>query len=431
MQDLKGKKLLILAGAPVHCKVVEAARALGVYTIVTDYLTNSPAKELADESWMLNIMDVDDIVERCKSEKVDGVLNFCIDPAQRPYVDICEKLGIPCYGTPEQVHILTDKPSFKAFCLQNGVDIIPTYTVEQVTDGSCEYPLFVKPTDSRGSRGQAVCYTKEETLSAISVAARESSDGGVVIERFMQGKQDFSMTYFVCNGTPYLVRTCDRYLGKVEDGLNKQCVGCVGPSKYTDLYLKNVHGRVIEMIRALGIQNGPVFMQGFVDGDTVRFYDPGLRFPGGEFERLLKDITGIDLMSALVEFALTGSMTLPDGIEDAPYLLGGKHTIQLPITARPGTVKAISGLDNIRKDHRTTVAFSRYEVGETIPLTGDVRQRICEVAMITAPHESVCDAVSWVQSKLAVLDENNEDMLVSLVDPSILNYENTEDNHAN
>ena len=43
--SLKGKKLLILAGVAIHCKVVEAAKALGVHTIVTDYLEN-----LSDES---------------------------------------------------------------------------------------------------------------------------------------------------------------------------------------------------------------------------------------------------------------------------------------------------------------------------------------------------------------------------------------------
>ena len=48
MSILQGKKLLILGGAAVHCKVVEAARAMGVYTIVTDYLENSPAKLIAD-----------------------------------------------------------------------------------------------------------------------------------------------------------------------------------------------------------------------------------------------------------------------------------------------------------------------------------------------------------------------------------------------
>ena len=59
MNDLKDKKLLILAGVDVHVKLVLAAKSLGVYTIVTDYLEpeESPAKLIADEFWMLNMLN--------------------------------------------------------------------------------------------------------------------------------------------------------------------------------------------------------------------------------------------------------------------------------------------------------------------------------------------------------------------------------------
>ena len=89
-KSLVGKKLLILAGVDVHVKIVNAAKALGVYTIVTDYLPieESPAKRVADEYWMLNIMDVDAIVSKCREEDVDGVLAYCIDPAQIHYQQI-------------------------------------------------------------------------------------------------------------------------------------------------------------------------------------------------------------------------------------------------------------------------------------------------------------------------------------------------------
>lgn len=53
--NYKGKKLLVLAGAGPHTKVVEAAKEMGIYTIVADYLpasVYSPAKLIADESIM-------------------------------------------------------------------------------------------------------------------------------------------------------------------------------------------------------------------------------------------------------------------------------------------------------------------------------------------------------------------------------------------
>ena len=135
IENLKNKKLLILAGAGVHCKVVRAAKELGIYTIVTDYLEDSPAKAIADESWMYSVTDVDKIVQRCKDEKIDGVLNFCIDPAQIPYQQICEKLGVPCFGTKEQFDILTDKRKFKDYCLKYDVDVIPEYSKIDIEKG--------------------------------------------------------------------------------------------------------------------------------------------------------------------------------------------------------------------------------------------------------------------------------------------------------
>lgn len=424
MLDLKGKKLLLLAGAPVHCKVVEAAKEMGVYVIVTDYLSyeQSPAKQLADEYWDLNITQIDEIVERCKKENVDGVLNFCIDPAQRPYQQICEKAGFFCYGNKEQFHILTDKIAFKDFCKKTGVDTIKEFSQIDVTENRIDYPVFVKPVDSRGSRGQSVCFSKMELLEAIEIAKKESSDGNVIIEQYMYGKQDFTMTYLVKDKVPYLIRLGDRYLGTEEDKLNKQCTCLVCPSNHKDLYINKVDKKVRKFIEELGIENGPVFMQGFIDNETIRFYDPGLRFPGGEYEALLKKCTNANIMKMLVEFALTGKMDNYNCLIENLYELNGFHTVQLPITVKPGLVQKFEGLDDIKKEKNVISVFKRYEVGETVPSSGDVRQRICEIAFVIDKDESVSEKVRNIQESLTILDDNNNNMLTSLVNPSMLKY---------
>lgn len=422
--NLKEKKLLILAGASVHCKVVQSAKEMGVHTIVTDYLRyeDSPAKQIADEYWDLNITQVDEIVEKCRKEKVDGVLNFCIDPAQRPYQEICAKLGFHCYGDKEQFSILTDKVLFKEFCKKHEIDVIEEYTIDQVENDMAMYPLFVKPNDSRGSRGQSVCYSKEDVREAVKNALEESSDGKYIIEQYMYGKQDFTMTYLVKDDQPYLVRIGDRYLGLEEDKLNKQCTCLVCPSKFTDLYYNKVHSKVCNFIKELGIKNGPVFMQGFVDEDIIRFYDPGLRFPGGEYESLLKLATGADIMKMLIEFALTGRMEQYNCLTNELYKLNDCHAVQLPITTKPGKIKKIEGLDIIKNNKNVISVFKRYEEGDSVPPTGDVRQRVCEIASVLDKNDSVKDFVSWIQNIISVKNEKDENMLTSLVSPSILNY---------
>ena len=64
--NYEGKKLLILAGAGPHSKVVESAKEMGIYTIVADYLPASkysPAKLIADESITKNRFDVKGLVK--------------------------------------------------------------------------------------------------------------------------------------------------------------------------------------------------------------------------------------------------------------------------------------------------------------------------------------------------------------------------------
>jgi len=424
MERFKDKKLLVLGGAAYHAKLVEAANRMGVHTIVADYLEpeESPAKQLAKEHWLVSITDVDLLESLCRDAKVDGVLNMCIDPAQRPYSQLAERLNLPCYGTPEQFFIMTDKHAFKEFCMGHNIDVIPEYSEEELLNGEAPLPVMIKPIDSRGSRGQTVVFEKKDIAAALEFAKSESSNGEVMVEKFMGNHQDFSMTYFVVNGTPYLTRVCDRYVGKPEDNLNKQCVGCIAPSKYADFYLKNVHNRMVEFIKALGIVNGPVFMQGFIDGDTVRFYDPGLRCPGGEYEKLLRETTGADAMSLLVEFALTGEIKEPIGFNHQLYLLGGHHTIQLPITARGGVIGEMKGLSEIAENPYVTTVIKRYGVGDTVPSSGDVRQRICEFALITDEKTTVKNEVEWIFSKLSVLDSQGKNMLVSLVDTNKLDY---------
>ena len=247
---------MVLGGTAQQIKLVEAAKQMGVYTIVVDYLNDSPAKKVADEAYLYDVKDVDGIVELCRRKKVDGVICGYIDPCQRPYQEICEKLGLPCYGTARQFFQMTDKQAFKKMCLQNCVNVIPEYTEADVRTGKIEFPVFVKPVDSRGSRGQSVCYSQQELEKAIEFAKEESSNGDILIEKYMQGAREFQVTYFFVDGEAYLIRTVDSYCGSEENHLEKVVAFAVSPSRFTKDYLDTTHEKVVRMFKAMGYKNG-------------------------------------------------------------------------------------------------------------------------------------------------------------------------------
>lgn len=414
--NLEGKKLLILGGAFQHIKVVEAAKRLGLITYVTDYIENSPAKKIADVALNFNVKDVDKIVEYCKKEKIDGVISTSLDPCQIPYQQICEKLNLYCFGAKEQFYKLTNKVAFKECCTEYGVDTIPSYTIEDFRDNKIvEYPIFIKPVDSRGSRGQTVCYKKEEVEDAINFAKKESSTGEIVIEKYMKGYQDFTVSYIFIDGEGYLVRTADRYLGSEKEGLNKVCIASKCPSGHTDMYLKNVNEKVINMFKGIGIKNGPVFMQGFVDGDTVRFYDPGLRFSGGDYERTFKLATGIDLIEMLVRFSIEGKISKGLIEKDIVYLKG-KRVFQICPTVHSGKIKKIEGEEKI-KNYKEIISFSkRYNINDIIPNKNDVSRRFASIAILCQNKNMELEILQCIQKELHVLDEENNDLICDKLD---------------
>lgn len=422
--DYTGKKLLILAGAGPHTKVVESAKEMGIYTIVADYLPASeysPAKLVADESLMNNIFDVDELTQFGREHSIDGVLGFCIDPTQRPAQHIAQNLGLPVFGTWEQFIALTDKKVFKKLCIETGVDIIPEYSEKDISDGVIEYPVLVKPVDSRGSRGASVCENEEQLLRALPLAKKESSDGGAIIEKYMGNNQDLTISYIVKNGNPTLISLGDRYPGRKEDNLDRQLSCTIQPSRYTEMYMKYVNDRVIGMIKHLGIQNGPVFMQGFVDGNTVRMYDPGIRFPGNEYERIYKKATGLDPMKSIISYVVGGEIDDYDGKITGSYDLNGMVAIQYMINIGAGEVAKIEGLDEIAKAPEIIDIQQRHFAGEKIENTGDIKHRAGEISvLVKRDPEKMREIIRFIQKALKIEDINGNSMIISPIDADMV-----------
>lgn len=417
MDTIKGKKLLVLAGQDVHRKLVETAQRMGVYTIVADYLENSPCKRIADESSMLSIMDVDGIVEFCKGRHIDGIANFCNDPASRIVQQVSERMGYPSIGSWNQVEIFTNKGLFKAACVRNGIDVIQEYSETDIKSGSVDYPVLVKPIDSRGSRGSTICESAAEFDKAFSIAKESSASGKVLIEKYMGGHQELSITYVVINGEPHLISVGDRHSGMREYNVDKILSCMIQPSWALGIYLNNVDAKVKNMIKEIGVQNAAVFMQGFVDGDTVRMFDPGYRFAGNEYERAYVVATGVDPMESIISYALTGKMEDFGGKYEGSYDLNGKVAVQYMINGRPGTIAKYIGVNEVEQHPEVIYVGRKYEIGERIENTGSTKHRIFDITfLVNRTEKAVNDVVNYVNKHLHVLDENGDDMIISRFD---------------
>lgn len=422
MANLEGKKLLILGGAGLHCNLVRAARELGVETYVTDYLPieNAPAKQLADYAWELDVADIDSIVERCRQEHIDGVMNMYYDPCQLPYQEICEKLGLHCFGTKEQYQIFTNKELFRKTCEQYDIDIIPSYKEEDFAfdNPEIDYPVFIKPSDSRGSRGQSVCHSYEEVDAAIKLARAESTSGSVIIERFMKGAQDLQLNLIMMEGELYLEGSADLYSSVDASGHILPYNLVVIPALREEYIIELLKGKIGAMLKDLKIFNAPVFLQAFLDKEKLYVYDPALRFPANVYEDILLKYFDLNVYSAMTIFALTGSF--PSYLRNSQSILrhNGTTGVSLRVYIRPGRIHTIRGIEDVANRDGVIHFVPVYKEGDLIEDWHDIRQSFSLVMMV---HNNLDDAIKnteYIYDTLQILDENGEDMKIAL--PEVL-----------
>lgn len=413
MNSFQGKRLLILSGTAPHVKVVKKAKEMGAYTIVADYLEPSkaaPAKLISDENWSISLLDVDSLIQKAKESNIDGVVAAWSDISQLPFAHLCEALGLPSYGTVEQFNIMSNKTRFKALCRQNGVDVIPEYTLEDVSNGAIQFPVVVKPADSRASKGVSVCRDKQELQAGIDNALANSVTGSILIEKYIGGKNSFQVNYLFVNGKAYVIRTADGYKGLVEERLDRVALCSISPSMYTKDFFCGANDRFVKMMQSIGFQNGPVMAQGFYDDGAFRFYDPGLRFPGVDYEAVYKALYGVDLAEIMITYALTGKM--PElSLSDENALLGGKAACILYPTIGAGVISAISGLEQIENDPSVFAFECRYEPGDNVDWSFTTRQRLAEIVFLENDLSGVVEKIRSIQQVLKVSDVNGKSMI--------------------
>lgn len=417
MNDLKGKKLLILGGSYVDRKLVEATKRLEVESYITDInpIDRSPAKLIADHSFEINSSDVDTLIELCRSEHIDGVLSLYHDFSQTAYRIICERLGLPHFGNELQHKILTNKKYFKEFCEESGLGTIPYYK----PNDEIEYPVIVKPYDGRGSKGQTICTEQSQLKTAIEFAKSYSKYEDVVIEKYLGNENDCELTYVVIDEEVILQRICDRFLGSKEYNLNNLCAASISPSKHEKFYMKNNNESVIKSLEKLKLKNSPIFLQGFMYQNEAMFYEPGIRLPGDDYDVGYKTITDIDIAEMFLRYALTGEIPNHYATDIKSAKLNKWIAMILPCL-KSGHIAKIKGLDEI-DDNANIVSWSSfYQVDDEVGVYNDSRQRFGEFIIVADSINKVKDTIQWIFETIEIKDDNDEDMLIAKFDVSNL-----------
>ena len=420
-----GKRLMILGGNPETGVLVRLANALGIYTIVVDPNPSAPAKRFASEHHEMDGFDVDGIVVLAGSLGVDGVLVGVADVLVAPYYEICSRLGLPCYAAPPTISAFTTKDGFRSACNRFGVRDIPGVVVAGAEAGTeftnMTYPAMLKPVDSGGGVGMHICYTPSELKAQLGNALGHSKSGRVLIERYMQHDDMFAY-YTLKDGTAYLSATADRITTKKQSGSSPVCIAARYPSTHTDAFVELAHPGIVHMLEGLGVSDGVLNIQFFVDRDRFYAYDPGFRLQGEAPHIYLSHVNGFDHRRMLIDFALSGSMGVEDFEQRNDFLLHGKRACTFWVLIRSGTVGTIEGFDALRGDPNVIFIQQRLNEGDTVTtaMAGTERQVLARIFTVADSGSEVSDVAERLRRALRVTDDRGNDMIVDWVNATAL-----------
>lgn len=306
------KKILLLGGSAQQLVAIRAAKELGYYTVVMDYLPDNPGQYEADKFYGESTTDVEAVLRIAKAENVDGILAYASDPAALPAAIVSERLGLPT-NPAKSVEILGLKYPWREFLQKNGFacpkhqSFNPDTPVKEIKANAKDFtfPLVVKPTDSSGSKGVTVLEGWGGLEKAISWADTYSRNKILLIEEYIQRgfPSVIGGDIFVWDGKIVLYGEMECLRDMNQSPLIP--IGEIKPLQVSDRQKERIHNELQRIVTSLDIRFGELNIEIILDkDDNVHFLELGPRAGGNMIPIQLSDAFGIDLVKANVQAAM-------------------------------------------------------------------------------------------------------------------------------
>lgn len=413
INNLRGKKLLLVGGLNNTVDLFDLAHRNGVTVGVADYNHGTLAKRLADYAFDVNAYDEDAMAELIAREGFDGVItafNERLGPIVRKLAD---RMGMAAPFTVEQLKMSTNKKHFKHTCLQYGVPVPKEYLVRDAGDirsQAIDYPVIIKPVDSASSVGVTPCFNADELEKGYEKARKASKSGDVIVEQYVP-YDEINMTYIAQDGDIQLAAIHDRYFNTEQKSATKAPDLYIYPSRYTDLILEKYNDAIIGMLRGIGVTNGSLFIQAVVHGDRLYCYEAGMRLNGCKTYQILEVENDYNTFEHLMALALTGSMG--EHVKFNPRFRRWYATLN--VLGVPGaTIAEVRG-EKALSSYPWLVHIARRDgVGHTIPAdsAGTLVQDTTRIHIVADTREDLMARVDRANELFRMLDAEGNSVLL-------------------
>ena len=399
-------KALVMCGGVPQIELLKKLRARGITTVLADMNEKVKAREFADSFFPVSTLDVEGVYELAKREKVDFLITVCADQVLEVVAEVSERLGLPCYIDRKTAVDVSKKSYMKKIFVENGIPTSKHVIMSELdTDriAGLEYPLIVKPVDSYSSRGVKRVNTPEELIPAFNEAVRISRTDTAVVEEFVEG-DEVTVDVYVEGGVARVLSMSNSE--KIKGNSKFVIYRTVNPARVSDSIAEKIREVAQKIADAFGLVDSPMLIQLINNGERVSVVEFCARTGGGIKFRLIKKVSGFDVIDAVIDLTLGNKPHF-----DESAVPPKKYLVNEFIYCNPGVIDAFSGFEELGADGIVTEYYLLKATGTKI---GEISASSDRAACFTVEAESPEELIrkhSEATSRVKVLDADGNDMI--------------------
>jgi biotin carboxylase len=328
------RTLLVLGAGASQLGLLEAARERGdLRVLAADRDPQAPGFALADERAVISSEDEPALERLARAREVDGIVSPGADWPVGIAARIAERLGLPHPIDAATAAVATSKARQRERFAAAG---IPCPRSFDPGAPDLPFPCVVKAPDRQGQRGLTLVGAASELEQALAEAAQEARYGQVLVEELAEGPE-ITVNGIWENGSPVVLTVTDRVLA--EPPAFGVALAHVWPSLHATDEAVAV---ATEAARAVGIANGPSYVQVRITASGPSVMEVAARLGGGHDAELCRAALAVDLNALAVAFALGEPPREMPGASSTGHGSGGACVRFL--VAPPGRLVAVHGL---------------------------------------------------------------------------------------
>ncbi|GMX64651.1 phosphoribosylglycinamide formyltransferase 2 [Paenibacillus elgii] len=364
------KKIMLLGAGELGKEVILEAQRLGVETIAVDRYANAPAMQVAHRSYVINMLDGEELRRTIEKERPDLIVPE-IEAIATPTLVELESEGYRVVPTATAARLTMDREGIRRLAAETlglptakyaFADSLEELQEAVATIGT---PCVIKPIMSSSGKGQSVCRTPEDVEASWNYAMEggRAKKTRVIVEEFISFDSEITLlTVRSVSGTTYCAPI--GHIQKDGDYIESWQPHAMNDAQIAEA--QRVAGAITEALGGAGIYGVELFLapdKVYFSEVSPRPHDTGMVTMASqdlsEFALHVRAILGFPIPNVRL-LTPAASYTLKADRETSDFRIGGLEQA----LAVPNSQVRVFGKPETKPGRRMAVALSSAETVE-------------------------------------------------------------------